>query len=201
MNVLNRNERRTAKLRVFIIYGVSILLIFSGFYFYRSVGNSDYNRLRAGSTHQEELLTKMKEIRKNIITVESLDTDLQAAKQQNQIPAIGRIQLSIDSSMAIINEIIGTIASENQEDLTHEIYENYKTYQANRTVINFLNDQMANQGGGGMEPEVKLVIDDLISLIDQADQAVNSAGKRAGKNELDEVKRLVSQMKAKAGKL
>jgi len=202
MNILNRKERKTAKLRAFIIYGVSIILIFFGFYFYGAVGSSDYNMLREGSSNQQVLLDKMRDIGNNIGAIENFDSELQNAKQQNQIAAIGRIRLSIDSSMTYIDEIITTIGDDNQDELSKEIYENYRTYQANREIISFLNNQLENQGGSGsMDPEVRIILDDVRNLINQADEAVNGAGKRAGKNELNEVKRLVTQMKAKISML
>lgn len=201
MKVLNRKQRNRAKLRVIIIYGFSIILIFSGFHFYKKVYNSDYNSLKAENADRKVLLDKMSDIRNNISAIENYDAELQNAKQQKQIPSIGRIRLSIDSCMQNIDAIISAMVNDDQDEMEKEIYENYKTYQANREIIRFLHDELENcqAGSGGQEsdPQVAIIIKDLRNLINQADQAVNGAGKRASKDELNDVKRLVKQMKAR----
>ena len=202
MKEINHIIRKKAKIRIFIIYGVSIILIFFGYHFFNKVENSDYNLIKDQYSDHQTLLQKMKKARENINAIETYDESLESAKSQNQIPSIGRIKLSIDSCMENINKIVISIESENKDELGDEVYQNFRTYQSNREIIEFLNDEMENsQGGGEGNPEVKIIIKDLINLINEADAKVNTAGKRASKDELDEVKRLVTRMKNKAAML
>jgi len=202
MKEINHIIRKKAKIRIFIIYGVSIILIFFGYHFFNKVENSDYNIIKYQYSDHQTMLQKMKKARENINAIETYDESLESAKSQNQIPSIGRIKLSIDSCMENINKIVISIESENKDELGDEVYQNFRTYQSNREIIEFLNDEMENsQGGGEGNPEVKIIIKDLINLINEADAKVNTAGKRASKDELDEVKRLVTRMKNKAAML